>query len=35
MFALTPKYKFFYEGDMNPFPDWTAEGTYACGAPSP
>jgi len=29
MFALTPKYKFFYEGDMNPFPDWTAEGSFS------
>jgi len=29
MFSVTPKYKFFYEGDLNPFPDFTAEGSFS------
>ena len=29
LFALTPTYKFFYEGDSNPFPDYYAEGSFS------
>jgi uncharacterized protein YxjI len=29
MFAASPTYKFFYEGDMNPFPDFTATGAFS------
>ena len=29
MFAVSPTYKFFYEGDMNPFPDFTATGAFS------
>lgn len=29
MFSVTPEYKFFYEGDANPFPDFTASGTFS------
>merc|ERR1712060_949599 len=29
LFSATPVYKFFYEGDMNPFPDFRAEGSIA------
>ena len=28
MFSITPSYKFYYEGDMNPFPDYYAEGSF-------
>ena len=28
MITLTPKYKFYYEGDLNPFPDYYAEGSF-------
>jgi len=28
MFSVTPCYKFFYEGDLNPFPDFKAEGSF-------
>ena len=28
MISLTSKYKFYYEGDMNPFPDYYAEGSF-------
>jgi len=27
--SATPKYKFFYEGDSNPFPDFYAEGSFS------
>lgn len=26
--SATPKYQFYYEGDMNPFADWHAEGSF-------
>lgn len=29
MFSMAPEYKFFYEGDMNPFPDFVAKGTFS------
>eukprot|EP00316_Scyphosphaera_apsteinii_P013216 CAMPEP_0119310306 /NCGR_PEP_ID=MMETSP1333-20130426/18742_1 /TAXON_ID=418940 /ORGANISM="Scyphosphaera apsteinii, Strain RCC1455" /LENGTH=210 /DNA_ID=CAMNT_0007314467 /DNA_START=113 /DNA_END=745 /DNA_ORIENTATION=- len=29
MFSLAPEYKFFYEGDANPFPDFKAEGSFS------
>ncbi|KAL1511312.1 hypothetical protein AB1Y20_006117 [Prymnesium parvum] len=29
MFSATPVYKFFYEGDANPFPDFKAEGSFS------
>lgn len=29
LFSATPQYKFFYEGDANPFPDFTASGTFS------
>jgi len=29
LFSATPVYKFFYEGDANPFPDFKAEGTFS------
>jgi len=27
--SATPRYAFYYEGDMNPFPDFHAEGTFS------
>mmetsp|Transcript_31062 Transcript_31062/g.51552 ORF Transcript_31062/g.51552 Transcript_31062/m.51552 type:complete len:122 (-) Transcript_31062:194-559(-) len=29
LISVTPKYKFFYEGDLNPFPDFEAEGSFS------
>lgn len=29
MFSATPEYKFFYEGDLNPFPDFKAAGSFS------
>ena len=29
LFSLTPSYKFYYENDMNPFPDYRAEGSFS------
>ena len=28
MFSATPEYKFYYEGDLNPFPDMKATGSF-------
>ena len=28
LFSATPVYKFYYEGDSNPFPDFKAEGPH-------
>ena len=29
MFSAAPEYKFYYEGDLNPFPDFKAEGSFS------
>eukprot|EP00966_Prymnesium_polylepis_P307950 7116843-Prymnesium_polylepis.1 len=29
LFSATPVYKFYYEGDANPFPDFKAEGSFS------